>query len=103
MQQLSSNLITFPLQQLSSNLITFQNINKIIERLIHSCLMTFLNANDILYERQFGFRHNHSTPHMLFQQLPVRENPHLGYMYLNKDKLPNKAIYTSPNKIMYIA
>ena len=26
---------------------------------------TFLNANDVLYERQFGFRHNHSTTHAL--------------------------------------
>ena len=36
-------------------------ISKIIERLIHSRLMTFLNANEILHERQLGFRHNHST------------------------------------------
>ena len=41
------------------------NISKIIERLIHSRLMTFLNANEILYKRQFGFRHNHSTTHAL--------------------------------------
>ena len=27
--------------------------------------MTFLNANEILYERQFGFRHNNSTTHAL--------------------------------------
>ena len=27
--------------------------------------MTFLNANDKLYERQFGFRHNHLTTHAL--------------------------------------
>ena len=27
--------------------------------------MTFLNANEILFERQFGFRHNHSTTHAL--------------------------------------
>ena len=37
------------------------NIGKIIERLIHNRLMTFLNANDVLYERQLGFKHNHST------------------------------------------
>ena len=41
------------------------NISKIIERLIHSRLMMFLNANRILYERQFDFRHNHSTTHAL--------------------------------------
>ena len=27
--------------------------------------MTFLNANEIIYEWQFGFRHNHSTAHAL--------------------------------------
>ena len=41
------------------------NISKIIEKLIHSRLMTFLNINEILYERQFGCRHNHSTTHAL--------------------------------------
>ena len=41
------------------------NISKIIERLIHSHLMTFLKTNKILYEIQFGFRHNHSTIHAL--------------------------------------
>ena len=40
-------------------------ISQIIERLIRSCLMIFLNANDVLYERQFGFRHNCSTIHAL--------------------------------------
>ena len=40
-------------------------ISKIIERLMHSRLMTFLKANDVLYQRQFGFRHNHSTFHAL--------------------------------------
>ena len=41
------------------------NISQIIERLIHSLLMTLLNANEILYERQFGLRHNHPTTHTL--------------------------------------
>ena len=27
--------------------------------------MTYLKANEILYERQFGFRHNCSTTHAL--------------------------------------
>ena len=27
--------------------------------------MTFLNTNEILYERQFGFRHIRSTTHVL--------------------------------------
>ena len=41
------------------------NTSKIIEKLVRIRLMTFLNANKILYERQFGFRHNHSTTHAL--------------------------------------
>ena len=41
------------------------NISKTIEKLIHSRLVTFLNINDILYERLFGCRHNHSTTHAL--------------------------------------
>ena len=42
------------------------NISKIIERLIPSRLMRYLNSNDVLYERQFGFKHNHySTTHAL--------------------------------------
>ena len=40
------------------------NISKIIKRLIHSCLMMFLNAN-VIYGRKFGFRHNHSTTHAI--------------------------------------
>ena len=48
----------------------FSNISKFIERLIHSRLMTFLRANEILFERQFGFRHNHSTNHAV---LPITE------------------------------
>ena len=27
----------------------------------------FLNKHNILYERQFGFQHNHSTTHTLFE------------------------------------
>ena len=41
------------------------NTSKIIERLIHSRLMTFLNANEILYKRHFRFRHNHSITQAL--------------------------------------
>ena len=42
------------------------NISKITDRLIHSRLMTFLNANEILYERQLDIRIQQL---MLFQQL----------------------------------
>ena len=37
------------------------NVSKVMEKLKHSHLITFLNSNKI----QFGFRHNHSTAHAL--------------------------------------
>ena len=43
------------------------NISKIIEKLIHNRLTMFLNKNNVLYERQFGFRPNHSTTHALLE------------------------------------
>ena len=39
--------------------------SKILERLMHSRLIEFLNKHDILYRYQFGFRENHSTNHAL--------------------------------------
>ena len=41
------------------------NLSKIIEKLIHAGLTLFLNSNSILFEKQFGFRHSHSTTHTL--------------------------------------
>ena len=41
------------------------NIKKIIENLIHSRLNLFLSKNNEIYEKQFGFRPNHSTTHAL--------------------------------------
>ena len=43
------------------------NISKIIEKLVHMQLTKFLNKNDILYEKQLGFRNNHSTTHALLE------------------------------------
>ena len=45
----------------------FSNISKIIEKLVHKRLTTFLNKNAILYEKQFGFRNNHSKTHALLE------------------------------------
>ena len=45
----------------------FSNISKIIEKLVHKRPTTFLNKNSILYEKQFGFRNNHSTTHALLE------------------------------------
>ena len=41
------------------------NINKIIEKLMHSRLYNFLSIHNCIYDHQFGFRKNHSTNHAL--------------------------------------
>ena len=41
------------------------NLDKILEKLMHSRLSTFLNIKDIIYPLQFGFRHNYSTSYAL--------------------------------------
>ena len=32
---------------------------------MHAHLTMFLNKHNIIYKRQFGFQHNHSTTHVL--------------------------------------
>ena len=41
------------------------NINKIIEKLMHERLYSFLSKHKCIYDRQFGFRNRHSTNHAL--------------------------------------
>ena len=41
------------------------NTEKILEKLICKRLYTFLNKNNIIYNLQFGFRQQYSTPHAL--------------------------------------
>ena len=41
------------------------NISKLLARLIHSRLYSFLENNKVTYNRQFAFRNNHSTTHAL--------------------------------------
>ena len=41
------------------------NIDKIFEKIVHSRLTSFLNANNVLFNKQFGFRSKHSTSHAL--------------------------------------
>ena len=41
------------------------NIDKIFEKLVHSRLVSFLNSNNLLSNKQFGFRKKHSTIHAL--------------------------------------
>ena len=40
-------------------------ISKIFEKLIHVRMSTFFDDNNILYDKQFGFRRGHSTVHAL--------------------------------------
>ena len=41
------------------------NISKILEKLVHKCLYHFLDQTEILYNKQYGFRNNHSAIHVL--------------------------------------
>ena len=41
------------------------NLDKILEKLMHSRLRTFLNFKDIIYSLQFGFRQHYSTSYAL--------------------------------------
>ena len=43
------------------------NISKIFEKIIHARLSVFLSTNNILYEKQFGFRNQHSSNHALMK------------------------------------
>ena len=43
------------------------NISKIIEKLIHKRLNSFLEQNNIFYPSQFGYREKHSTTHALIK------------------------------------
>ena len=47
------------------------NINKILEKLMHSRLYKFLETFNCIYELQFGFREKHSTNHAL---ISITEN-----------------------------
>ena len=47
------------------------NLSKIYEKVFHKQLYEFLEQNNMLYERQFGFRSKHSTDHAL---LAITEN-----------------------------
>ena len=43
------------------------NISKIFEKIIYARLSVFLSANNILFEKQFGFRNRHSINHALIE------------------------------------
>ena len=39
--------------------------SKIFEKVIYNKLLEFINANNILYKKQFGFRQGHATSHAI--------------------------------------
>ena len=41
------------------------NLNKILEKIMHKRIYSFLEKYDLLYSLQFGFRSKHSTSHAL--------------------------------------
>ena len=43
--------------------------SKILEKAIYSRMYSFLSDNNLLYEKQFGFRANHSTNHALISTI----------------------------------
>ena len=43
------------------------NKNKIFEKIIHVKPSAFLSANNVLYEKQFGFLNQYSTNHALIE------------------------------------
>ena len=50
------------------------NINKIIEKLVFSRVLSFLDRNNIIYKKQFGFRPKHSTNHALINIVDTISN-----------------------------
>ena len=38
-------------------------VDKDLEKLVHKRMIKFLNENNIIYNKQFGFRAKHSTVH----------------------------------------
>ena len=45
------------------------NIDKIFEKLMYSRIFSFLEASNVIYSRQFGFRKAHSTNHALISMV----------------------------------
>ena len=41
------------------------NISELLEKRIHTRLHSFLESSKVIYNRQYGFRNNHSTTHAL--------------------------------------
>ena len=46
---------------------------KICEKIIFNHVINFLNANNVLYDYQFGFRNHHSTSHAIITRVEIVE------------------------------
>ena len=74
--------VTTPTFKKGDKISLISNISKIIEKLIHKRLNSFLEQNNIFYPFQLGFRDYHSTTHALYLDNPT---PTHG-VYLNLKK-----------------
>ena len=61
--------------------------SKIFEKIIYTRMYKYLEKNDLIYDRQFGFRSNHSTSHALISLTESIKN------YLDKKKNSYWRIY----------
>ena len=63
-----------------------------MEKLMYNRLIDFLNKKDTLYQKQFGFRSNHSTDHAILSiidkiQLSIEEQSYSCGIFLTLKKL----------------
>ena len=66
---------TIPIHKKGSRLLTNNyrpislqsNLNKILEKIVHSRIYKFLDEHQCIYSSQYGFRKNHSTDHALIE------------------------------------
>ena len=65
--------------------------NKLLEKLMYNRLIDFLDKRNMLYEKQFGFRTNHSTNHAILSiidkiQLSIEERSYSCGIFLDFSK-----------------
>ena len=61
------------------------NIGKLIEKIVHKRLYSFLEKNSLLFKQQYGFRNKLSTNHALISPIEYKEcvtmvSMHVGFM-----------------------
>ena len=91
------------------------NISKIMEKLVHQCLYIFLENNNAPYDKQFGFRNEHSTTHALIEitekigealekkHFPCGADLQKAFDTVNHDILLDKLNYLSVKRISNIS